>query len=135
MTKIESKVTSVDSGAEKIFSFLTDMNNIEKLLPEGKYSDWKSDVGACSFKVQNAYHIGLALKSSEPNHLVSYSSTPGSPFPFELNVKLIEKDGKTQGQLLCDAQINPFLEMLVKGPLKNLFDYMADKLPQAISEV
>lgn len=133
MTKIESKVTTVNSDAEKIFNFLTNMNNIEKLLPEGKYSDWKSDDNVCSFKIQNAYQIGLQLKSSEPNHLVSYASTPGSPFPFELSVKLTETDGKTHGQLLCNAQINPFLEMLVKGPLKNLFDYMADKLPHAIS--
>ncbi len=132
MTRIESKTATVNSNAEKIYDFLTDLNNIEKLLPAGKYSEWKSDKDSCSFKVQGAYQIGLALKSSEPGRLVTYSSTPGSPFPFELNVKLNEADGKTTGQLLCDAQINPFLEMLVKGPLKNLFDYMADKLPEAV---
>jgi carbon monoxide dehydrogenase subunit G len=131
MTRIESKTATVNADAEKIFQFLSDLNNIEKLLPPGKYSDWKSDTQTCSFKVQSAYQIGLALKSSEPNHIINYSSTPGSPFPFELKVKLIEAVGKTTGQLICDAQINPFLEMLVKGPLKNLFDYMVDKLPEA----
>jgi carbon monoxide dehydrogenase subunit G len=132
MTRIESKTATVNTSSEKIFQFLTNLNNIEKLLPPGKYSDWKSDENMCSFKVQSAYQIGLSLKSSEPNKIVTYSSTQGSPFPFELNVKLDESNGSTTGQLICDAQINPFLEMLVKGPLKNLFDYMADKLPEAV---
>jgi hypothetical protein len=64
---------------------------------------------------------------------VNYASTAGSPFPFNLKVTMNESGGQTTGQLICDAQINPFLEMLVKGPLKNLFDYMADQLPSAIS--
>lgn len=133
MTKIESKSATVQLPAERVYSFLLDTNNIEKLLPPGKYSDWKSDGKTCSFKVQNAYNIGLTLVDSEPNKLVKYESTQGSPFPFKLNVTIDESGGTTTGQMLCEAQINPFLEMLVKGPLKNLFDYMADKLSTEIT--
>lgn len=128
MTKIESKKVSVSAPASEVFKFLTDLNNIEKLLPIDKISEWKSDGQTCSFKVQKAYQIGFSLAESEPHQSIQYKSTEGTPFPFDLNVALHENDGQTEAQLLCNAEINKFLEMLVKSPLKNLFDYMADKL-------
>lgn len=128
MSKIESKKVIVPASSSAVHDFLCDMNNIEKLLPQGKYSDWKSDGKSCSFKVQGAYNIGLNFVSSEAGKQVSYESSQGSPFPFTLNTHLHGENESTAAQLFCDAQINPFLEMMVKSPLKNLFDYMADKL-------
>ncbi len=128
MSKIESKKVVVPASSNAVHDFLCDMHNIEKLLPAGKYSDWKSDGKSCSFKVQGAYNIGLIFVSSEPAKQVKYESSQGSPFPFTLSVHMDETSGSTASQLFCDAQINPFLEMMVKSPLKNLFDYMADKL-------
>ncbi|MFM7728901.1 MAG: hypothetical protein ACKO7B_19545, partial [Flavobacteriales bacterium] len=72
------------------------------------------------------------IKENTPHQTITYESTAGSPFPFTLLVKLTEENSQTNGQLICDAQINPFLEMMVKGPLKNLFDYMAGQLPGAM---
>lgn len=132
MTHIESQPAQVNASAADVFAFLSDMNNIEKLLPAGKYSDWKAETDMCSFKIQNAYTIGLRIKESTPNQTITYESTAGSPFPFTLKVELKEDSNRTNGQLICDAQINPFLEMMVKGPLKNLFDFMAGQLPAAM---
>jgi carbon monoxide dehydrogenase subunit G len=128
MTKIESKKVSVPASAADVFNFLTNTDNIQRLLPQDKISNWTSDGKSCSFKVQSAYQIGLELTENTPNTNVRFKSTAGTPFPFNLNVVLNEVDGKTEAQLLCEAEINMFLEMMVKGPLKNLFDYMADKL-------
>jgi carbon monoxide dehydrogenase subunit G len=132
MTHIESQPAHVKAQATEVFAFLSNMNNIEKLLPAGKYSDWKADSDSCSFKIQNAYTIGMRIKESTPHQTITYESTAGSPFPFTLLVQLTEAESQTTGQLICDAQINPFLEMMVKGPLKNLFDYMAGQLPGAM---
>ena len=132
MTHIESQSAQVNAPSAEVFSFLSDMKNIEKLLPEGKYSDWQAQQDSCSFKIQNAYTIGLRSKESKPNHEITYESTAGSPFAFTLKVQLKESGAQTTGQLICDAQINPFLEMMVKTPLKNLFDYMAGQLPAAM---
>ena len=132
MTHIESQSTTVNAPIAEVHGFLCNMSNIEKLLPAGKYSEWKSDANSCSFKIQNAYTIGLAVKESQPFQTITYESSAGSPFPFTLKVELNESGTQTTGRLVCDAQINPFLEMMVKGPLKNLFDYMAQQLPSAM---
>src|SRR5687767_7576891 len=104
------------------------MNNIRELLPQDKISNWKSDTGSCSFQVQGSYTIGLTFKEGIPYSQISFSSSENSPFPFTLSAFLKQVDGKTEVYQLCDARINAFLEIMVKGPLKNLFDYMTDKL-------
>jgi carbon monoxide dehydrogenase subunit G len=128
MATIESKKVSVPSSAEKVFTFLSNTDNIYALLPQSKVTDWKSDGTTCSFKVQGSYNIGLRLKESTPHSMIVFESVEGSPFAFTLQVNMIESNGQTEVQQVCEASLNPFLEMIVKGPLKSLFDYMADKL-------
>ncbi len=55
-------------------------------------------------------------------------STDRSPFPFTLNVHLEEKDGATEIHEVFEADLNPFIKMMVEKPLKNLFDHIADKM-------
>jgi len=128
MATIESKKVSVPSSAEQVFIFLSNTDNIYALLPQSKVTDWKSDGTTCSFKVQGSYNIGLRLKESTPHSKIVFESVEGSPFAFTLEVNMNESNGQTEVQQVCEASLNPFLEMIVKGPLKSLFDYMADKL-------
>lgn len=128
MTNIESKKVTVNRSSADVFTFLCDLNNLHDLLPQGKISDWSGSVDQCSFKVQGAYTIVLGMKENHANNKVILESRPGSPFPFTLNIFLEENGGSTNVWQVCNADINAFLEMIVKGPLKNLFDYMADKL-------
>jgi len=130
MTEIESKKVVVPASSEKVFAFLCDMNNIEKLLPTGKYTEWKSDEKSCSFKIQGAYTIVLNFVDATPYGQIRYASGDGSPFSFSLTTHLNDDGGASHGYMKCEADINPFLKMVVQGPLKNLFDYMADKLTQ-----
>ncbi|MBK9420325.1 MAG: hypothetical protein IPN44_04645 [Flavobacteriales bacterium] len=128
MTTIKSKEVSIARPAEALYSFLQNMDNFQELLPQDRISDWKSDGTSCSFKVQGAATIGLALDGGTPNSLVRMKSTDRSPFPFTLNVHLDEKEGVTHAHQVFEAELNPFLKMMVEKPLKNLFDHIADKM-------
>lgn len=128
MTKIESKEVSVSAPISTCYNFLLDLNNYELLLPQDKVSHWESTEKECSFKIQNTYKLSLIYKESTPETSVLVVSGPDSPFKFELHINLEENDGRTNAQLVCNADINPFLKMMVQKPLNNLFDYMADRL-------
>jgi carbon monoxide dehydrogenase subunit G len=128
MTTIESEAVTVRAPRAEVFAFLSDMNNIRHLLPADRISDWKSDTDQCSFKVQNAYTITLVKDGSTPGESIKWVSGKGAPFEFDLVATLSDVETATRGQLVCNARINPFLEMMVKSPLKNLFDYMAKQL-------
>lgn len=128
MTRIESKEVTVGSSIEECFKFLLDMNNYELLLPKDKISHWESDEKQCSFKIQHTYKLALVYNSSTPNTQVLVKSGPDSPFKFDLFINMSEEGSGTKAQLVCDADINPFLKMMVQKPLNNLFDYMAERL-------
>ncbi|MBK9761131.1 MAG: hypothetical protein IPO90_14450 [Flavobacteriales bacterium] len=128
MTRIESKHVEIARPALDIYTFLQDMNNFQQLLPQDRISEWKSDGMSCSFKVAGAATIGLMLDGgTSPGH-VRLKSTERSPFPFTLDVHLNGANGTTTAFQVFEADLNPFIKMMVESPLKNLFDHIADKM-------
>lgn len=128
MTRIESKKVVIHKPAAELRTFLQDMNRFEQLLPEGRISEWQSDGRSCSFKVQGAATIGLALEDGGADGPVRMRSTERSPFPFTLDVHLQEAGGATTAWQEFNAELNPFIKMMVEKPLKNLFDHIADRM-------
>ncbi len=126
--KIESKKGLINRPAKDVFDYLSDMNNFKNLLPEDKISNWKSDVNQCSFKIQGATTISFVIESKEEPNLIRMISGDQSPFSFNLDVHLIEEDGKTTGYQVFEADINMFMKMMVEKPLQNLFDFIVDRL-------
>jgi len=134
MLKIESEEVNVDCSNEECFIFLSNLNNYNQLLPKNKISNWESETHRCSFKIQNAYKLELIYQdSTQPTSIVLVSGD-SSPIKFTLNINLKQLDGgATSAQIICDAKINPVLRMMIEKPLKNLFDYMADRLIKVMS--
>lgn len=135
MTIIESKRVNIAKPARELYTFLQDMNNFEQLLPQGRISEWKSDGASCSFKVQGAATIGLALDGGDEPGLLKMKATDRSPFPFTLDVHMKEVPGPeagtgptTEAWQVFNADLNPFIKVMVEKPLKNLFDHIADRM-------
>ncbi len=128
MTRIESKQVDIAKPAAQVYAFLQDMNNFQQLLPQDRISEWKSDGTSCSFKVQGAATIGLKLDGGTPNTVVRMVSSERSPFPFTLTVNLEERGENTHAGQVFEADLNPFIKMMVESPLKHLFDHIADKM-------
>lgn len=128
MTRIESKHVEIARSAPEIHAFLQDMNNFQQLLPQDRISEWKSDGTSCSFKVAGAATIGLMLDGGTPPNHVRLKSTDRSPFPFTLDVHLDGANGTTNAYQIFQADLNPFIKMMVESPLRNLFDHIADKM-------
>jgi len=133
MLKIESKKVRVDCSNEECFNFLNNLNNYNQLLPKNKISNWESETNRCSFKIQNAYKLELVYQNSTPHTSIVLISGDSSPIKFTMNIFLEQIENSTSAQIICDAKINPVLRMMIEKPLKNLFDYMADRLIKVMS--
>ena len=128
MVRIESKRVLVNCSVEECFDFLIDMNNYEQILPEKDISEWESTNERCFFKIKKTYGLELLYESSEPHNKIHIISGPSCPLKFKLDI-LIEKEGECcNAVLVCDADINQFLKMIIEKPLHYLFNYMADEL-------
>lgn len=128
-TTIKSDTVIANASQEKVFTFLTDFNNIKELLPQDKISDWTADMDACSFKIQNAATIPLVKDRVEPNSKIYIKSGDKAPFPFTLEVFITAvDDASCEAYFEFNGEINAFLKMMVMKPLTNLFNYMAKRV-------
>jgi hypothetical protein len=126
--QIESTHTEVNKSVKEIYNYLMDMNNVEKLLPSGKFTNWEGNYDTCSFKMQG-FGLSLEKDSSTPHSEIKLASGKDSPLDFDLEITLIElEENKTEVYLICDARVNAFLKLMIEKPLKSLFSHMSEKL-------
>lgn len=124
---LESKKTEVNYSKETVKNYISNLNNMQYLLPKGRYSDWEGAENNCSFKIQG-YKISLEKVSVEDNK-IKLKTSEGSPVDFDLDFHVSEVSGdKTETQISCEGRVNAFLQMMIKKPLGSLFDYMSERL-------
>lgn len=134
MTTINSNTVTVRNSAKEVFIWLCDMNNFKVLLPEDKISEWQSDTGQCSFKVQNAILIPLIFVSKNDFDTIHIKSGEKAPFPFTLDVHIKEKgNNECEGHLVFNGELNVFLKMVAERPLQNLFNHIAKRVAEVKS--
>jgi carbon monoxide dehydrogenase subunit G len=130
MAIIESNKVNILNSSENIFNFLSDLNNLEKLMPSDKTKDWESDADWCKVKIKGMGGLGMKLKSKTEHSEILLESMSDKPFPFELKITIAQNDENADVQLILDAQVNPFMKMMVEKPLANFFNSLADKLQE-----
>lgn len=131
--ELESKHVEIKCSVNEVYEYLCDLNNFEELLPPDKYSNWQSNTDYCSFKVQAAT-IDLRKDELTENQLIKLVSGDKAPFPYVLNIHMKETPDGCEGHIVFTAEINQFLQMMVQGPLSNLFNYIANRLKEVKSK-
>lgn len=53
-----------------------------------------------------------------------------SPFPFKLTLFINESNGKSNGYIEFNGDVNKFLRKMVEKPLTGLFNHMAEKIQE-----
>lgn len=135
MTRIESKKVQVAASAAEVFAYLNDLNHFEDLLPPERIDNWRSDEDSCRFKIKNVSEIGFRKKSADAPQYLQLESDESAPFPFTLNIHIKSVDeNNCEAHQVIEADINPFLKMMVEKPLTNLFDYIADRLSETFAK-
>ncbi len=134
MTTIESEKGNLKATPEVVFENLSDINNLKQYLPADNVSNWESDGKTCSFKVMGTYTIGLEFSEESTAEHIVLKATDKSPFPFTLNLHLKpQAESQTDAQIVCDAELNMMLKMMVVKPLKSLFDFIIKKAEEHYS--
>lgn len=133
MLKIKSDSIIVNSNAKKCIEYLSNLNNYQYLLPEDKINNWKSSNDFCIFSIQKAYTLDIVKESFNHNH-ISLKSGGKSQFKFKIKIKIQgNSPSSCNAQIICEANVNPLLKVIVGKPLNELFNYMANNIEKAIS--
>ena len=129
MTSFTSDIKVSPHNREKIFSFISNFNNFEDLIPLDKIKDWESTEDTCRFKVDGIGDAGLKIIEKEPYKTVKFSTDGKVPFNFFLWVQLKEvADNDTRIKLTLKADLNPMMKMMVAKPINKFLNMLGDSI-------
>ncbi len=132
MTNIESRVI-IAKPVSEVFTFLSDLNNHQQLMPENIYN-WSSTKDEARFTIQNMAKLALKVSSITPDKEIVVK--PSEQAPFELELKWTLNDlgnGQTEAIHTISADLNMMMKMIVSGPLQKLVDHEANTLKTVLS--
>ena len=128
MATFNSEKVTVEASPSSLFNFISDLNNLEELMPTDKISDWQSSEDSCSFKIPNLGKIGFKHDSSSEPTQLKLVSLSDKPFSFSMVFNIKETGDKSEAQIIVDANLNPMLKMMAEKPLTSFFNGIAQKL-------
>ncbi|MCC6690127.1 MAG: SRPBCC family protein [Bacteroidia bacterium] len=129
MTRIESNKTEIENTAENVYTYLSNFNNFQKLMPS-QVTNWSSTETECSFTISGMATIGMQIVEKIPHSYIKISSHGKVPFDFILHVNISADGAKSIVQLVFEAELNPMIKMMVEKPLTNFFNLLAEKMKE-----
>ena len=131
MTKFESSIKQIPYTQEAVYRMLSDLNNIERVrdrIPEDKIKDFSFDTDTITLKADPVGEIRLRIIEREEPKCIKFE-TEQSPIPFNLWIQILPVDAaSSKMKLTIGADLNPFIKGMVKKPLEEGIEKIADAL-------
>ncbi|MBK6444090.1 MAG: SRPBCC family protein [Bacteroidetes bacterium] len=127
MTRIESDKVTVNKTSEEIYTFLSNFNNFQKLMPE-QVTNWQSTEEDCSFTIAGMASLGMKIVEKIPHTMIKVTRNGKAPFDFNLDCSIKDLAPQCEVQLAFDADLNPMLKMMAVKPLTNFLNLLVHKL-------
>ena len=127
MTIIESSAV-VNKPIHEVYSFLSDLNNHQQLMPENIYN-WSSTTDEARFTIQNMAKLALKVSSRIDDSEIIIIPSNDAPFPVELKWNVFDNgNGTTKATHTISAELNMMMKMLASGSLQKLADHQVSML-------
>lgn len=144
MSTFESTIRQINYPQQSVYSKLSDLNNLEKLkermelmkdsMPEEarqqaeKIKDLTFDADSMSVNVPPVGTIRLRIVDRDEPKCIKFE-TEQSPIPFNFWIQILPVTTTTSKmKLTIKADLNPFIKQMVKKPLQEGIEKIADVL-------
>ena len=131
MSTFESSIRQIPYKQEAVFNILSDLSNIERIkdkLPKDKLEQMTFDSDSISVSVNPVGQIKLRIVEREAPKCIKFE-TADSPVPFNLWIQVVpSSDNASKMKLTIKAELNPFIKGMVKKPLMEGLEKIADLL-------
>ncbi len=130
MTTIESTIRQIDYPQQSVYAMLSDLSNIEKVkdkVPEGKINNLVFDADSISVSTPMGA-VKLVVVDREEPKMIKFA-TQESPLPFNFWIQILPvAETTSKMKLTIKADMNPFISGMVKKPLQEGIEKIADAL-------
>ena len=131
MTVFESDIT-ISQPVEKVYSFLSDLNNHKILMPDN-IDNWVSSKDTAAFNIKNISKMNLEVASRTKNLEIIIIPVEKTLFNLQLKWNLASDDVGTTVTYTITAELNMMMKVLASAQLQKLADSETQNLLQAFA--
>ncbi|MBT8313329.1 MAG: SRPBCC family protein [Maribacter sp.] len=125
---IEAPRNTIQKSAEKVFEFLTDLQNFEKLMPDNidKFENINED--RFLFALKGMPEIVLQRKEQHPNNkIILGAASDKLIFTLTTDIVVVGED-ECEVTLSFKGEFNAMMAMMIKSPITNLIGTLSENL-------
>lgn len=130
-TRFESSIKQIPYRQQAVYDMLSNMENIEKvrdLVPEDKVKDLSFDHDSISLTVDPVGALRLRVCERDEPKCIKFE-TEQSPVPFYAWIQVLPVTETTSKmKVTAEADLNPFIKMMVQKPLQDGVEQIAEGL-------
>ena len=130
MTKIESTIREIAYPQQAVYNMLSDLSNIQKVqdkIPHEQVKDLTFTADSISISTQMGA-IKMVIVNREAPREIKFE-TQESPLPFNFWIQILPvSETSSKMKLTIKADLNPFIAGMVKKPLQEGIEKIADAL-------
>lgn len=129
--EISSAYKSCIAPTHHLFQFLSDINNLEKILPKDKTNNFQAkDNQRISFAIESIITLTLYIQDkyleniSEKSSYINYRSEHFGDYYLELKAEFLNN----QSKIILSGYLNPFVLSIAKNKLTHLVERINHEL-------
>ena len=130
MTKIESTIREIAYSQQAVYNMLSDLSTIQKVqdkIPQEHVKDLTFTSDSISISTPMGAVKMVIINREEPKEIKF--ETQESPLPFNFWIQILPVDEtSSKMKLTIKADLNPFIAGMVKKPLQEGIEKIADAL-------
>lgn len=126
--KIVSKIGQINNQDEKIFNFIADFDNFQKILPPQYAGQFESNGDTCKISLKGM-PLTLRIIDKEPFKTVKIAQEDPNPQNVFMWIQLKSMDAyDTRIRITIHADLNMMMRKMAKKPLQQFVDGLVDGL-------
>ena len=130
MTKIESTIREIAYPQQAVYNMLSDLSNSQKVqdkIPHEQVKDLTFTADSISISTQMGA-VKMVIVNREAPREIKFE-TQESPLPFNFWIQILPvSETSSKMKLTIKADLNPFIAGMVKKPLQEGIEKIADAL-------
>ncbi|MCI7310622.1 MAG: SRPBCC family protein [Prevotella sp.] len=131
MSTFESSIREIPYAQTVVYNMLSNLSNLEKIkdkIPADKLEQFSFDADSICIKANPVGEIKLRIIDREEPKCIKFEAEQ-SPVPFNFWIQLLPVTAtSSKMKLTIKAELNPFIKGMVKKPLTEGIEKLADLL-------
>jgi hypothetical protein len=129
LSYFESRSGKLTCNAEELYTFVTDIRNFERFIPEGAISSWHSEKESCSFSVSILGTVNVRLSEKEEYKKVIFTGDALKKNDFSVTLDISDNaKNPADVRVLLSADLNPMMKMITAKPIEQFLEMLINEM-------